>query len=268
MTDFDASIDRSPGLAALDELPGLGLWGLRNLVGRSVHGWLVYERPTMLFDPRRVKDSSFGAFSYVNGHGSTAIYACRVGRYCSIGEDSVIGAPEHPGDWLSSHPFAFSSPAHLPRFAEVPEYRRLAAEPGMPQRYPMAEVTTLGHDVWVGAGAFIKRGVTVGHGAIVAAHAVVTHDVPPYAIVLGAPAHVHRLRFEPAIVARLLALNWWHYDLAPHKRGIDYANIAAALETLEALRDRGALLPLNPETRRLVRDGDRFRVEPPLPPLY
>ena len=55
-------------------------------------------------------------------------------------------------------------------------------------------------------------GVTIGDGAIVASAAVVTRDVPPYAIVGGNPAAVIRSRFEPAVVERLLAVAWWNWD--------------------------------------------------------
>ena len=68
---------------------------------------------------------------------------------------------------------------------------------------------TIGHDVWLGSGAMILSGVTIGHGAAVAARAVVTKDVPPYAIVGGNPARVIRARFDAATVAALLDVAWW-----------------------------------------------------------
>ena len=68
---------------------------------------------------------------------------------------------------------------------------------------------TIGHDVWLGSGAIVLSGVTIGHGAVVAAHAVVTRDVPPYAIVGGNPAKVIRYRFDEETVAALLEAPWW-----------------------------------------------------------
>jgi acetyltransferase-like isoleucine patch superfamily enzyme len=74
-------------------------------------------------------------------------------------------------------------------------------------------ITYIGHDVWIGAKAILKTGVTIGNGAIVAAGAVVTSDVAPYSIVGGIPAKLIRYRFEPHEIAKLQAMNWWDKDL-------------------------------------------------------
>ncbi len=69
----------------------------------------------------------------------------------------------------------------------------------------------VGSDVWLGVGALILSGVTVGHGAVVAAGAVVVKDVPPYAIVGGKPARILRMRFERETVEALLRIAWWDW---------------------------------------------------------
>ena len=69
----------------------------------------------------------------------------------------------------------------------------------------------IGSDVWVGYRATILGPVTIGHGAIVGAGAVVTSDVPPYAIVAGNPARILRMRFPPEIVERMLRIAWWDW---------------------------------------------------------
>ena len=71
--------------------------------------------------------------------------------------------------------------------------------------------TLVGHDVWLGYRTLVMPGVSIGHGAIVAAGSVVTGDIPPYAIAGGNPAQVIRMRFDDATIARLLALAWWHW---------------------------------------------------------
>lgn len=71
---------------------------------------------------------------------------------------------------------------------------------------------TLGNDVWIGYEAVILAGVTIGDGAIIGARAVVTRDVPPYAIVGGVPARLIRRRFDEATIESLLALQWWDWE--------------------------------------------------------
>jgi virginiamycin A acetyltransferase len=71
---------------------------------------------------------------------------------------------------------------------------------------------TIGNDVWIGARAVILDGITIGDGAIVGACAVVTKDVPPYAVVAGVPARVIRYRFSEKKIRTLLELQWWEWS--------------------------------------------------------
>lgn len=71
---------------------------------------------------------------------------------------------------------------------------------------------TIANDVWIGQNAMIMPGVSVGDGAVIGACAVVTRDVPPYAIVGGVPAKFIRTRFSQDIVAKMLAIQWWLWD--------------------------------------------------------
>ena len=70
----------------------------------------------------------------------------------------------------------------------------------------------IGNDVWIGEAVFINDGITIGTGAVVGAHSVVTKDVPPYAIVAGAPARVLRYRFDDSTIQKLLDSKWWEWD--------------------------------------------------------
>lgn len=69
----------------------------------------------------------------------------------------------------------------------------------------------IGNDVWIGAKAVILTGVQIGDSAVVEAASVVRTDVPPYAIVAGAPAKIVRFRFPAEIVERLLRIRWWNW---------------------------------------------------------
>jgi virginiamycin A acetyltransferase len=77
--------------------------------------------------------------------------------------------------------------------------------------YIAAKTTTIGNDVYIGHGAFLVQGVTIGDGAVIGACAVVTKDVPPFAIVAGNPARVKSMRFDDATIERMQRVKWWDY---------------------------------------------------------
>lgn len=103
------------------------------------------------------------------------------------------------------------------------------AIPGYPAATSQDSIT-IGSDVWIGRNAVLLGGITIGHGAIVGAYAVVAKDVQPYAVVVGNPAVAIRTRFDRTTVQRLLALRWW-----------DWGDEVIA-ERAEELRDVYALL--------------------------
>lgn len=123
----------------------------------------------------------------------------RVGSFCSIANEVVIfGGGEHRTDWVTTFPLriAFDDP--------------LARKDGIPAS---KGETKIGNDVWIGFRAMVLSGVTIGDGAVIGAGAIVTVDVPPYAIVAGNPARVIRYRFSPNEIEKLLALRWWDWDI-------------------------------------------------------
>ena len=81
-------------------------------------------------------------------------------------------------------------------------------------------ITNIGNDVWIGCGAIILSGVTIGDGAIIGAGAVVTKDVEPYTIVAGVPAKVLKTRFEKEISDKLIKLKWWELEDEKLKKAI------------------------------------------------
>jgi virginiamycin A acetyltransferase len=103
--------------------------------------------------------------------------------------------------------------------------------------------TVVGHDVWLGYSALVLPGVTIGHGAVVAAGSVVVGDVPSYAVVAGNPAQVVRSRFSEEDVERLLRAAWWNWPIelvTDHARTI-MTGTAAELDRIASehgLRER------------------------------
>lgn len=136
-----------------------------------------------------------GAHTYIRS-GSVLSVVSSIGRYCSIGSKCYIGQEKytHPTNWVSSHPFQY--------------------EDGMLEHRPVLSGVIIGHDVWIGHGAMIMEGVQVGTGAIVAAQALVTRDVPPYAVVAGNPAKIVRYRHSEDTIDRLLRSTWWERDIS------------------------------------------------------
>jgi acetyltransferase-like isoleucine patch superfamily enzyme len=150
-----------------------------------------------------------GAFSYqVSGY----CFAARIGRYCSFGEEVQIGRQNHPLTWASTSP-AFYLGDRLfslkDGFEGAERYHDYAFSYEGPAT--KAQVTRIGNDVWIGHGAYIAAGVTIGDGAIVAAHAVVSRDVPPYAVVAGNPAVIKRMRLPPELLTPMLRCKWWRF---------------------------------------------------------
>ena len=94
----------------------------------------------------------------------------------------------------------------------------------------------IGDDVWIGYEAVIMSGVHVGSGAIIAARAVVTKDVPPYTIVGGTPAREIRKRFDTDVIKRLLMLKWWDWPIDKIRQCLPYI-MNGALDELLSIED-------------------------------
>ena len=148
----------------------------------------------------RILDSTFEAYAYCDRFADIA--NTTVGRFSNIAAMTRIGPTDHPFTHAAQHHFLYRSSYYWPDTPDDPDFFAARA----------ARRTTLGADCWIGHGAIIKPEVTIGPGAIVAAGAVVTKDVPPFMIVAGTPATPLRPRFSQAVTDRLLTLEWWDWD--------------------------------------------------------
>lgn len=155
------------------------------------------ERPE-LFEKENVV---FGYFSRLT-----------IGKFCQLayGTKFLLNDANHQMNGFSTYPFfAFGN------FGEgCPEWADY--DPYLPDKGD----TIVGNDVWFGHESLVMPGVQVGDGAIIAARAVVTKNIPPYTIVGGNPAKIIRQRFPDEVISQLLAIQWWNWSYEKITRNI------------------------------------------------
>lgn len=130
-----------------------------------------------------------------------------IGRHTMIGSRVSIGGFEHPMSWLSVAPFQWGQ--SIEKFGVSEEFSRVLRNRDKPEYRP----TLIGCDVWIGNNCVIKAGVSVGHGAVIGAGAVVTKDIEAYEVHVGNPAKFLKHRFSENQISALLDLKWWELDL-------------------------------------------------------
>lgn len=148
-----------------------------------------------------VSNSLIGRNTYIGNNCNLS--KCKVGRFCSIASNVKIIADTHPSSvFVSTSPSFYSTLLQngqtFVNKNKFEEYLRIDG-------YNVI----IENDVWIGTNAIIKGGIKIGNGAIIAMGAVVTKDVPPYAIVGGVPAKVIKYRFNEEQIARLQEIKWW-----------------------------------------------------------
>ena len=166
----------------------------------STRGWIscvIPKTSTVLGFTLIDEYSLIGKYTYINRF--CEITSATIGNYCSIGSGVRIGSGEHDYSLLTTS-------------AVITEHtaKELTVLP-----------CDIGHDVWIGTQAFIKRGIKIGNGAIIGAHAVVTKDVPDFAIVVGNPAKVIRYRFPEEVRNIVLSSEWWNQELDQAKQTLN-----------------------------------------------
>ena len=170
-------------------------------------------------------NSSMGYASYVSEH--SFVKNTAIGRYTCVADNVLTVAGTHPLTYVSIHP-AFYSTAQYPSYVDQSSFEDF--------KYLDSETKTsikIGNDVWIGSRATILEGVKIGDGAVVAAGAVVTKDVPPYSIVGGVPAKVIRYKFSDEEIAFLLKLKWWEKEESWIKEHVGkFENIAMFLDSI------------------------------------
>ncbi|MFG1401339.1 LbetaH domain-containing protein [Xanthobacter sediminis] len=148
----------------------------------------------------KLLDVEMGDYSYVVNDADIA--SATIGKFCSIAAMTRLNPGNHPTWRATQAHFTYRASAYFPGEADEEEFFA----------WRRAQRLTIGHDVWIGHGAIVLAGRGIGTGAVVAAGAVVSKDVPAYAIVAGVPARIVKWRFPDDIAARLQALAWWDWS--------------------------------------------------------
>lgn len=166
-----------------------------------------------------VYESELSRYSSI-GRGAV-IRNAKLGSFCSISWNATIGATPHNHALMATHAFHY-----IKSFGFVGKDKRIVLP------------VTVGNDVWVGANAVIMPGLNIGDGVVIGAGSVVTKDVPSYAIVAGVPARVIKFRFEKDVVAELLKIKWWDWDIKKIQINMDLFRMPITIDTLSHIRDK------------------------------
>jgi len=186
----------------------------------------IINKKAKLYQFVKSLNSKVGKYSYI-GRRTNLVFA-EIGSFCSIAGECNIGLAEHTINNISTSPI-FTEDNNATGHSWTNE-----------SIMPYSPVI-IGNDVWIGLRAMIMGGIHIGDGAIVAAGAIVTKDVPPYAIVAGVPARIIKYRFSPEIIKLLEEIKWWEQSENVlqknieffQKDNIDFESILEFKETLK-----------------------------------
>lgn len=156
----------------------------------------TFENNVLVNRRSYINDSIVGRYTYMGIN--TTMNFTHIGKFCSLARNVDIGGFDHDYHKITT----------MPAF----RYKQTKNGGGkIPQVTEYVEYCEIGSDVWIAAGAQILHKVKIGNGAVIGGGAVVTKDVPPYAIVVGVPAKIIGYRCTENQIAVLENLKWWDW---------------------------------------------------------
>lgn len=202
--NLNPSAQLSSGLCAQLRPLGLDIDGAL-VVGRG----LMFERGIRFFVGSLALRAKIGAYTAFNH--SVTLTTATIGRYCSIGHGTEFG--------LGAHDISSVTTSSAVTYRSTFRYYTGLLPDSLPAPAEETSEVVVGNDVWVGCHCLFPKSVTIGHGAVIGAGSIITHDVPPYAIVAGTGGGANNqgiikgYRFPDEVISDLLDLHWWDYDL-------------------------------------------------------
>jgi len=171
-----------------------------------------FTRYTHILEGAKLHNVSVGKYSRIGAN--CQVTNAEIGNFTAIGKDTVITVGQHPTNYLTSHSIFYKKGNwgwHDDWIAPID--------------FKSDKRVIIGNDVWIGRQCIILDGVKIGDGAVVATGAVVTKDVPPYAIVGGVPAKVIKYKFPQEEIDRLEEIQWWNLPDEEITKRIDLFHI-------------------------------------------
>lgn len=160
-----------------------------------------WEYPT-----RKIGTHTYGSMEIIDSRGDDDV---EIGKFTSIGPALKIISGNHNYKFISNYPFKSIDNHFWKPLDDISDHLYNGK-------------TIIGNDVWIGHSVIIKGGVTVHDGAVIAAGAMVTKDVPPYSIVGGFPAKVLKLRFSQEQIQKMLEIKWWDWEDDTINQNLDF----------------------------------------------
>lgn len=200
---------------------------IKNIIKRIIARWKFRGKASIAYTANVSLKSTFEGMCKIHPHssfhgklgmgsyiGSHSILSANIGRFTSISNNVTCNSGVH----TYKAPFATTSPCF---FSLNPTHSQCGATFATEQIFNEQRLIDdingialeIGNDVWIGEGVFLVGGITVGDGAVILAHAVVTKDVPPYAIVGGVPARIIKYRYDEETIDFLLRIKWWNNSI-------------------------------------------------------